>query len=213
MPAAGTAETSEYLAKFIAQFHTSHPAVDIRPTPAQEGSKALLRDVSTGELDLAFVSSVGTPPAGVHLMRITSVPLFLAVPETHSLAARTSVALRELADQAFIDAPVGWGNRALTDHAFAQAGVERTVSVELGDVLTVVQLVRAGLALAFAPRIPHTDTPGVCLIPCSPALLLDIHLAVSTRRRPSPAARAFISTVEAGLRTSAAPDRRPHIQP
>ncbi|MFD4571005.1 LysR family transcriptional regulator [Streptomyces sp. NPDC058417] len=184
------------LAELITRFHRERPAVEILPRPTREGSAALLRDVASGELDLAFASGAGSSPSGLRLVPVATVALELAVQHDHPLAARPSVSVEDLRGMPFVEAPEGWGNRTLTDRAFARAGVEREVAVEVGDISTIVELVRAGLALGFVPRTAQLGTAGLRLIPLDPPLLLDISLAVPLTRRPTAAARAFAALVQ-----------------
>ncbi|GAB1816473.1 hypothetical protein MUNTM_55160 [Mycobacterium sp. MUNTM1] len=64
-------------------------------------------------------------------------------------ARRTTVSLADLAGMSFVDAPPGYGNRAVVDNAFAAAGVERTVAVEAADMATAATCIRKGWGSVF----------------------------------------------------------------
>ncbi|MFF2852148.1 LysR family transcriptional regulator [Streptomyces sp. NPDC058001] len=62
------------------------------------------------------------------------------------------VAPGDLADEAFVDFHEDWGPRRTTDAAFDAAGVRRTVTLEVNDVHSLLELVREGLGIAVVPR-------------------------------------------------------------
>ncbi|WP_447040491.1 LysR substrate-binding domain-containing protein [Streptomyces sp. DSM 118878] len=79
-------------------------------------------------------------------------PLDLVVPAGHRLADRSRVALGELAGEAFIDFPSGYGNRVVTDRAFIAAGLRRHVTIEITAIGAGADFVRHGLGVALLPR-------------------------------------------------------------
>ena len=179
------------LASILARFRDERPGVELRLRPARGGSLKLSREVESGELDLAFVSVAGHAFTGVELSSLASEPLLLAVPVGHPLAGHAAVTIPELDGQIFVEAPVGWGTRFVADRAFADAHVNRSISVEVADLATVVELVRAGLGLGLIPQSVARLSDRVEFVPLDPPLEWEIALAVSTKRRASAAAQAF----------------------
>jgi DNA-binding transcriptional LysR family regulator len=180
------------LASILTRFRRDRPDVELRPRPTRGGSAELARDVVSGSLDLAFVSLPESSHPGLTLTRLASEPILLAVPPGHPLESRSGVSLIELADETFVEAPEGWGTRRITDRALAQAGVERRISVEVADLATLMELVRAGLGLGFVPASNARVAQRVRLVPLVPGLTWDISLAVPSARRSSAAAQAFV---------------------
>jgi DNA-binding transcriptional LysR family regulator len=185
------------LAGLITAFHGARPHVQILPKAALGGSIDLVDDVVSGVLDLAFVSVVDPAPPSVNLRTLTSAPIRLAVPTGHRFAGRTRVELGELAVEAFIETPTGWGLRAASDRALEQAGVVRDIRLEVADLSTVIELVRAGLGLGLIPEPSPVPIEGVTLVPVHPEPTFTVSLATPKERRPSAAARAFIEIVDA----------------
>src|SRR6202035_1158760 len=64
---------------------------------------------------------------------------------------RARVQLSTLADATFVDFPSGWGVRAAVDQVFVAAGIHRRPTIEVADVGTCLQLLRAGLGIALLP--------------------------------------------------------------
>jgi DNA-binding transcriptional LysR family regulator len=184
------------LAGLITTFHAARPQVQILPQPARGGSSDLVDDVAAGVLDLAFVSMVDLAQPSVNLRLLASTPIHLAVPTGHRFAGMARVELEELAGEAFIETPPGWGLRASSDRALEQAGVVRTIQLEVADLSTLVELVRAGLGLGMIPEPLLGPIDGVTLVPVHPEPMFTVSLATPKGRRPSAAARAFIEIVE-----------------
>jgi DNA-binding transcriptional LysR family regulator len=104
------------------------------------------------------------------------------------------VRLDELADETFVDFPPGWGNRTVSDRAFAAAGLDRQVPFEVADYASAAALVRYGLGVAFMPASAARGFPGVHLAElASPQLTWRLSVATPTARRLSAAARAFLA--------------------
>jgi DNA-binding transcriptional LysR family regulator len=178
----------------LGRFHTTHPGVTVRLRLSAAGSAGLADEVISGALDLALLSLPGNPPAGLELRFVSSEPLLVVCHPAHPLAARGSVTLAEIADDAFIDFTPGWGNRAVVDRAFATAGLDRQVPFEVADFASAAALVRHGLGIAFLPASVLAQTPGVRAIEV-PGQPLNWRISVATpvHRRVSAAARAFLA--------------------
>ncbi|MER7681033.1 LysR family transcriptional regulator [Streptomyces sp. NPDC096934] len=139
-----------HVAKLLTAFRRRHPDVEIRLR--QAGSGALAEEVAAGRLDLAF--GVKTQPDGDQLRSVplTSEPMTVLCHPSHHLAASAVVTPEELGGEAFVDFHPDWGPRRITDAAFAAAGVRRTVTLEVSDVHSLLELVDEGLGIAVVPR-------------------------------------------------------------
>lgn len=188
------------LASTIALFRKEHPNVELRPRPTRGGSAELERDVISGALDLAFVSLPAAPHQALTLTHLGSEPILLAIPPGHRLSWQDTVSLEELAGETFVEPPVGWGTRRITDRALIGAGVERRISVEVADLWTLLELVRAGLGFGFVPASAVRFALGIHVASVSPELRWDISLGVPSARRSSAATRAFVELVRRTVR-------------
>jgi DNA-binding transcriptional LysR family regulator len=178
----------------LGEFHRRHPGVLLRTMAAPSGSMGLIEALTDHRLDLAFVSLPGSKPPGVRLIELTSSVLDLVVPADHPLAGRDHVAITELAGLDFIDSPVGYGNRAVTDRAFAAAGVPRRVTIEITDIGTGPAHVCHGLGIALLPRFVLAGEDGVAVVRVTGAdLVWPLSLAIADDRTPGAAARALIT--------------------
>jgi DNA-binding transcriptional LysR family regulator len=178
----------------LGRFHAQHPGVLVRLRVMPGGSADLAREVINGGLDLALLSLPGEAPAGLAVRPLAQEPLVLICAAKHPLANEEAVRLESLADETFVDFPVGWGTRAIVDRAFAAAGIDRQVSFEVAEYGTAAGLVGHGLGVAFVPASAAPGLDGVVRAPVeSAALNWRVLVATSSTRRVSAAARAFLA--------------------
>jgi DNA-binding transcriptional LysR family regulator len=182
------------VAAALARFYRQHPRVMVRLRVVPGGSAELAREALAGSLDLALLSIAGKPPAGLVVRQLAHEPLVLACAQGHPLATAEAVTLETLANETFVDFPVGWGTRTIVDNAFTAAGLERQVSFEVYDHGTAGALVRNGLGVTFIPTSAARRLDGTVVVRvASAALDWRIHVGMSATRRPSAAARAFLA--------------------
>ncbi|MEU0558881.1 LysR substrate-binding domain-containing protein [Dactylosporangium sp. NPDC006015] len=206
----------------LGQFRAEHPGVDLRMRAAPTGSAGLARALLDGELDVAFVSLAGRPPAGLSVRVLVAEPIVAVLPAGHRLAGAgatdlagkssrrpagtasvgpagtASVSLADLVDEPFVDSPPGYGNRTEVDRGFAAAGLQRRVALEVADIATVADYVRNGLGVALIPRFAVRSGDGLVTLPVTGAgLRWTFGVATASARGPSAAVRALLDMVDA----------------
>jgi DNA-binding transcriptional LysR family regulator len=125
--------------------------------------------LARGEVDAGFVlHSPGFSAAGLTQMLIASEPLVVALPESHSLATEDRPTLKTLLSEPLVIFP----RRilpSLYDTVFAlynAAGRVPQVAQEAIQMQTIVNLVSAGLGLAWVPEsVRQFQRPGVVYRP------------------------------------------------
>ena len=183
------------LAAVLTRYHEQRPLVQIIPRTASGGSIELVAGVLDGSLDLAFTALPGPYPSGLAVRPLASEPLLLACPDDHRLARRERVALAELHGERFVDFPVGWGTRASVDRVFEQAGLLRETAVEVSDVPTAVELVRAGFGCAFLSESQTVGARPVILRPLDPSPVFEVSLITPAGPRMSAATAALVDSI------------------
>ncbi|RAJ60458.1 DNA-binding transcriptional LysR family regulator [Streptomyces sp. Amel2xB2] len=187
-----------HVPELLAGFRAEHPQVEIRLR--QAGSRLLAEDVGAGRLDLAFVALCGPPPQGVRLTRLTGEPLVLLCHPGHALAAGERTRWSELKGEPLVDFQPDWGVRELTDRAFAAAGVERQVALEVNDVHSLLELVEQGLGVAVVPRhfARKPEAAGLAAVTLThgPRPVWEVSVARPSGDAASPAARKLCSLLE-----------------
>jgi DNA-binding transcriptional LysR family regulator len=183
------------LPQVLGRFHVTHPLVTFHLRTSPRGTAGHLEAIVAGELDLAMVSTRNAPD-GVRLHHLGSIQWSFVCPQRHRLAAATSVSLEDIADETFVDFPVGWGNRTMTDRAFASAGVVRSVPYEAADQETALGLVRNGLGVTLAPRIGNENEEGLAIVDFDEGLLrMPVAMALPSDRPPSAATAALLANI------------------
>jgi DNA-binding transcriptional LysR family regulator len=184
------------LPALLGEFHRRHPGVLVRTSAATSGSQGLVEQLLDRRLDLAFASLPGAVPDGIVVDELAHSAIDLVVPVGHPLAGRTEVPIADLAGLDFIDSPLGYGNRAVTDRAFAAAAVPRRVTLEISDIFTGVDYVRHGLGVALLPSYILGEATDVRTLTVTGAdLRWPLGLARPADRTPSAASRALIAVV------------------
>jgi DNA-binding transcriptional LysR family regulator len=140
------------LAPALVDFHTSHPGIELLVVEA--GSRQLVRQLASGEVDLALV----VLPINDPLVATTALfddPLVLAVAPDHPLAAPShrSVAMTELDGLPLVMFREGYDLREVTLAACRNAGVEPRLVSQGGEMDGVLAFVAAGLGAAVVPAI------------------------------------------------------------
>lgn len=116
-------------------------------------------NLQTLDFDLCFSSLPFSVPH-THAEPLFTEEIFLAVPNNHPLAAKESINLNEAACENFISLKPHTVLRNLTDSLCYQAGFTPNVIFESDDPGTVRSFIRAGLGVAFVPKISWGNTTG-----------------------------------------------------
>ncbi len=143
--------------ELLRRFREGFPAVDLS---VDEGNAAILSErVSAGQLDAALIRRPVAERSGLAYHELDVEPLLLALPAAHPVAVRAAqagrdrVRLADLADTPFIlvrrpGAPGMYGDLIEACHA---AGFAPRVVAEVGQMLTNVTLVAAGVGVTVVP--------------------------------------------------------------
>nr|WP_222131762.1 LysR family transcriptional regulator [Pseudonocardia sp. C8] len=168
----------------------------------QTYSGQALNEVADSELDIGFVAMPVRAGISARVVRLET--LTVALPDTHPLAARESVALPELAGESFVSFPAGRGSavRATADRACFDAGFTPRVAQEVPDSYTLLTLVGAEVGVALVvSSARRIRTDHVVFRPIGDgAPVMPIALAWRADN-PSRAVRAVLSVAERVLPT------------
>ncbi|WP_166874460.1 LysR family transcriptional regulator [Salinibacterium sp. ZJ450] len=181
----------------LGSFHRAHPAVGIRLRGG--GSDEFIAAIADGSMDVAVL---GLPDAmshrGVDASVLARERLVAVVSADHALADRRRLRLEELADETFVDFPVGTPGRAPSDLAFTAAGIRREVAFEAMSADLMLGLVRNNLVIALLSPAVIPDSDDFRAIPITGGPTRVEYLAWSGFN-PSPAAKAFLDGLKGSL--------------
>jgi DNA-binding transcriptional LysR family regulator len=178
-------------ATMFATYRTRYPDIDIELT--EYGSKKLRECLEAGEVDLAAL--LLPVDEGFDCQPVRNEPLIAVLPVSHPLARRERIDFTDLADSPFILFEAGFALNAKILAACERKGVVPKVTARSGQIDFIVDLVTAGLGVAFLPRmLAHTHQhAGIALIPLDEPHT-DWHIALAWRASAHlpPAARAWL---------------------
>ncbi|MCG8920776.1 LysR family transcriptional regulator [Actinokineospora sp. PR83] len=174
-------------------FRARYPLVDLHVTASPTGSTGLADDVRQGRLDIAVLGLPRTDLVGLSVRELASRPYVALLSPDHPLATAQAVGLEDLAGEVFIDTLPGFGNRVEVDRAYATLGTPRRVAIEVADLTTVPDYVRADLGVAVVPDVALPRSPGLAVLPLRNSdLTWQFSVATATATAPSRATRALL---------------------
>lgn len=151
------------LPEWVRALRECHPGVQLELVEAT-GDVQLLA-LERGEMDAGFMlHAPGFAPPALICQRITSEPLIVALPQQHALASQVQLTLDDVLIQPLVIFPRHIAP-SLYDAVFALyhgAGRLPQVAQEAIQMQTIVNLVSAGLGLAWVPAsVQQFQRPGV----------------------------------------------------
>ena len=136
-------------ASLFALYRSRFPGIDIRLV--EDDSGRLKELLLSGDIEVS--ASILPVLEGFEWQDVCSEPLVVVLPEDHALAQRESVDLSTLRELPFILFDSGFMlNRIILD-ACHRHGFAPIVSAQSGQIDFIVQLVAAGMGVAFLPRM------------------------------------------------------------
>lgn len=187
-----------FVAPVLARVRTSHPGIRMELVDGESVDHvAALR---TGRLDLVVDASwsprPAEVPAGVLVDDLGAEDVWLAVPSNSSDAEEPVAAMAEFADAPWTSCPAGSEDHGALVQAARADGADVDIRYEVGDHVTQVALVAAGLAVALVPGSTRSLAPaGVAFRRLEPP----IRRALRLLRRRGEEPRA-VTTVAGSLR-------------
>lgn len=148
---------ARYVPQLIRQFNEIKP--DLTLSFVQGTSDVLEEELLSGNLDLAFTSSLVNRPA-FEWTSVAHQELNLAVFDQHPLARTDQARLRDLAQEPFVAVKAGHAFRQVTDDLCTEAGFVPRVVCEGESTSSLLGFVAAGFGIAIVPP-DFGSFPGV----------------------------------------------------
>jgi DNA-binding transcriptional LysR family regulator len=168
----------------------------VRITLRAGASEDLIEQVRLGAVEVAFLGLPTTArPRGVEARELARDRLVAVVPPDHPLAGESTVTLRRLSSEVFVDLPARTAGRLQSDQAFAAAGLTRDVAFEVTTAYLVSRLVEQGLGVAMLPSAYAPQLTGVTTIEVVDAAARVEYVIWSSDGR-TPAASAFLDLLD-----------------
>ena len=169
---------------------------DVHVQTVESHTREQIGPLGDGTLDLGLMRNTPLPETLCWQVALRE-PMLAMVHHSHPLACRERISLRDLASEPFVffDPQAGTG---LYDDILAllkRYGVTPYVTQEVGEAMTILGLVAAGLGVSILPasyrRLRLDET---CWLPLEePDAISELWLVWAKHREPSAAARHFMA--------------------
>ncbi|WP_150266754.1 LysR family transcriptional regulator [Paenibacillus tepidiphilus] len=134
----------------VAEFRRYYPNVRFR---FKQGTySSLIKDVLSGEVDLAFISPFPENDGQVAGDIVMTEDLFAILPQNHPLANETEIRLEQLKEEKFVLFSQGYSLRPIVWQACLAAGFKPQIAFEGGETDTIRGLVAAGMGVSLLPE-------------------------------------------------------------
>jgi DNA-binding transcriptional LysR family regulator len=197
------------VAEVLSAFHADHPGIELHLS--ERGSRRLLDELASGELDLALITISDDGAAERSAERFSLTPLLVEELVVISSAAAQPIAAGATIDLGAVAAlpqivfSSSYDLRGTTDAAFAQAGLRPDVVLEGAEMDAVLRFVERGLGVAIVPAMVLIDRPGLRSVRLAdPRLTRTISLARPSDVAPTRAVDVMQSTISRTARSFAA---------
>ncbi len=186
---------SHLLPQVLYNFTKAHPDIQIDLVVANTGS--IVEGLRDGRIDIGIVEG-NSSENEIRAEAIAEDEVIVIAPEDHVLAVKKAVTVHDLAEQVFILPEPGSSTRELIDDFFRHIGIESKklrVRMTLGSPDLIVQMVQAGLGVAFVSKwsvftAVKDGTVKVLRVP-EKKMKRNVYLIDLERRPASVSARTF----------------------
>ena len=184
--------SSVLFAPLFASYRRHYPGIDI--SLVEYGSRRLEEVLLAGEIELA--ASLLPVSDAFEWQDVSREPIMALLPDEHPCASGSqALDLTELSDTPFILFEAGFALNRVILEACTQLGIEPAIVTRSGQIDFIVELVAAGMGVAFLPRMiaEQRQHVGVCMRELADSEL-HWHMALIWRRGGylSHAARAWL---------------------
>jgi LysR family transcriptional regulator, hydrogen peroxide-inducible genes activator len=152
------------LPRLLNNFSVRHPLVTIKVF--EDITPVLLQRLHDGTIDIA-VAALPVPGSDLASIELFEEKFYAVLPETHTLAVRTSISLAELNREPFLLLKEGHCFRDSVIAACQKAKVSPSVVFESGQFATILAMVAAGMGVSAVPAMAVQKQPGCKFIPIS----------------------------------------------
>ena len=165
----------------------------------EAGSSELIELARRGQSDIVFIRKLFAPVPGLAAMHLLDEPMVVALPSSHALAPRKTIALKSLSEEIFITyrRPEGPGLSDVIETACHAAGFSLRSGQEAPRPASALNLVAAGNGICIVPAsLQRMQLDGVSYRPLAGGSHLKAPLNLMSRRdNSSPALRNFLRLV------------------
>ncbi|MEM7793664.1 MAG: LysR family substrate-binding domain-containing protein [Cyanobacteria bacterium P01_C01_bin.118] len=184
---------NDLILTIIRQFRSQFPDVELIMQEMPSGKQ--VEELQHGQVDVGLIEPIALKD-GLTVAPLLSEPLVAALTESHPLAAKEHVSLRQLADEPWVTGRSYYGCGLLLRilDACNQAEFAPNVKQETNDLQMTLGFVASGLGVTLLPESSRLAQTGVIYRPLElPAPEVQLEIAWN---RKSPVIESFLHVVE-----------------
>jgi LysR family transcriptional activator of glutamate synthase operon len=156
----------EMVPRLIKEYRRKHPRVQFTLLVQRSGAM-LMEELVAGSIDLCLSVPGMFGQSEVRWSHLLDEELLIAMPQTHRLAARRTLNMRELSSEPFLALSPEHTLRVIFDKVCADASFLPKIAFEGMDIATLRGLIAAGLGMGLLPPAPARFA-GIVEIKLSP---------------------------------------------
>jgi LysR family transcriptional regulator, hca operon transcriptional activator len=152
-----TGQEMEWLPEAMTILQGELPSIDV--TVSSQTSPQLAADLMRGKLDLAFMRAEPRMPDLGYKVVMTE-PLVLVLPSDHRLAARTVIAIQDVAEERFIGmSKTAPSLQTVIDNYLKLNGIENRAAIEIDNLGMAMSLVASTRGITLLPTYAKNFLP------------------------------------------------------
>ena len=141
----------------VADFQKNYPG--IRVNIVEESPLRLLESLKNEEMDISF-AQLPVAEKGISSEELIREPLYAIVSESHRLASRKTIDLKELQDEPFILTKHELSLRGAVVKVLKRSNVQPDVLLEALSLSTIFAMVSSGLGVSLIPQMAMRKQKG-----------------------------------------------------
>ncbi|MFQ5755261.1 MAG: LysR substrate-binding domain-containing protein, partial [Acidiferrobacterales bacterium] len=196
------ADGPHHVIPIVAAFNRRYPGLDV--SLSMGNADTVLNDLRNYRIDVAVLAKVDEDPR-LFAIPYRRSPLVLFVPRNHPWAKRTSIRLKEIADQRMILREAASVTRQTFQSALAEAGVRPQAVMQIESREAVREAVAAGLGIGVVSQAEFDYDKRLTAVRVHDAQMeITEHVVCLQERRRLRIVRAFLEIVRQVVRTDPA---------
>jgi DNA-binding transcriptional LysR family regulator len=156
----------EMVPRLIKEYRRKHPRIQFTLL-VQHSGELLMEELVAGSIDLSLSVPGMFQQNNIRWNHLLDEELIIALPQTHRLAARRTLSMRELSSEPFLALSPDHTVRIIFDKVCADTSFSPKIAFEGMDISTLRGLIAAGLGIGLLPPAPARFA-GIVEIKLSP---------------------------------------------
>lgn len=181
-----------WLPGLMKDFKARYPSVYFELHQGEYTSIARL--IKEGSVDFGFVNPEAEAVSGLNTIPLRQDEMLAVIPQSHPLASRNKILLRDLANEPFILLDEGQLSEPL--EFFKEKNLQPNIQYRVYDDYTIMSMIENGLGISILPKLVLSRFPyAIVTKELSPPIVRTISLAFKNKKVLPIASRYFMDFI------------------